>query len=125
MSELKVLFTVSDVVRQIDREIKKLSAYTHAIDTEQLKQLIIARTIEDIRLIELVPDRHGPLELLASMIRSNYRRVVGEELLTLDQDVNTHNAFPCIRSNDLSFRSELKLHRHIVTIIPRECVSAF
>lgn len=120
MTQLMVSFTAKEMLQQIERNLLFLNVDTTSISLEQWKKYIIARTIEDVMLVDLHPNYHPEMELIAVKIRSNYRRVDGEDTFTLHQDVGSNKLFPYIGSADLPFESELELHRHCILIRPRK-----
>lgn len=108
-------------MKQIRQDLIALSVDTTITSLEQFTQYILARTIEDILMVELTEDIYNSqLEHVYNIIGSNYRRVVGDNTLTIHEDVGTNNSFPSLRSTDLSFRSQLELHRYCVIVRPRD-----
>lgn len=120
MSELRYVFTATEIFRQIQRELIKIGADTNTIPLEAWYKYIIARAIEDVFLVDLTPSYDSAMEPTASVVRSNYRRFDGEETYTIIEDVGTNKLFPYLGSGDLSFESSLELHRHCVVIGPRK-----
>lgn len=121
MNYIPIVFTIEEVVRQIRHDLTALPVDTTAITLEQFTQYIIARAIEDILLVDLTEKEYtSQLEHVYNIIGSNYRRVVGDNILTIHEDVGTNNSFSTLRSTDLSFGSQLKLHRYCVIIRSRD-----
>jgi hypothetical protein len=122
MSENTVFFTVTEIMQQIQRELVKLGADTESIPLSKWLEYILARAIEDVLLIDLIPAFDGCMEPIASVVRANYRRDSGEVTLTIQEDVGSNKLFPYLGSGDLSFESRLELHRRCVVIGPRKAV---
>lgn len=120
MSEITVLFTIKEVLQQLELELNRLTVDTTNISLEEWKAYIIARTLEDLFLVDISPKYCRQMESVASLVRSNYRRVVDEETLTIHKDVGTNNLYQYVGSSDLPFESDLELHRHCVVIRPRK-----
>lgn len=120
MSQLAVSFTAKEALQQLERDILRLGVDTTNISLEQWKKYIIARTVEEVLLIDLFPKFHPEMESAAAYLRSHYRRVDGEDTFTLHQDVGSNKLFPHIGSADLPFESELELYRHCILICPRK-----
>lgn len=115
-----IVFNAKEILQQIHRELIVLEADTVSISVDEWKEYIIARTIEDVLMVDLTPVYNRCMENIAVIVRSNYRRVEGEETFTLNQDVGSNKLFPNLSSSDLSFESKLELHRHCVVISPRK-----
>ena len=120
MEGIAIVFTAKEILEQIHRELIRVGANLETVSIEQWKQYILARAIEDVLLIDLTPAIDMSMESISSVIQSNYRRHDGEDLITLHQDVGTYKLYPFLTSHDLSFESQLELHRNRVTIRPRD-----
>lgn len=119
MSKVAVVFTAKEIIQQICREMALLGADTQTIPLEKWLTYIIARAVEDVLLVDLDPPYDPGMEPIATLVRSNYRRIEGEETYTLQEDVGTNKLFPYLGSCDLSFESRLELHRYRVLLSPR------
>ncbi len=117
--QFTVVFTATEILDQIHRELIAHGADFTKVSLERWKQYILARAIEDVLMVDLTPQFDRELEHMALLVRSNYRRQDGEEFITLNEDVGTYKLFPYLGSWDLSFESKLDLYRHRVTIGPR------
>lgn len=118
MSEIRIVFTAKEILEQMRRELTQLGADTTNISIEKWLQYIFARAIEDVLMVDLTPSFEAHMETTAAIVRSNYRRANGDQILTLQQDVGS-KLFPYLSSCDLPFESQLELYRHCVTVQPR------
>lgn len=116
MGDITVVFTAKETLRQIHRELIKAGADLENISIAEWKCYILARAIEDVFLIDLTPSIIPCMENMSLIIRSNYRRHDGEDLVTLHQDVGTYKLYQFLTSNDLPFESQLELQGNRVTI---------
>lgn len=119
MSGLTVCFTAKEIFRQIYLELIKLNVNIDTIPLDTWKKYIMARVIEDMLMVDLTPSFDARMQDISTIVRSNYRRSDGYETFNIYQDVGTNKIFPHIGSGDLSFESNVELHRHCVLISPR------
>jgi hypothetical protein len=119
MSQVAIAFTAKEIIQQICQDLILFSADTKTIPLEKWLTYIIARAVEDVMLIDLDPPYDPRMEPIATLVRSNYRRIEGEETYTLQEDVGSNKLFPYLGSADLSFESRLELHRYRVLLAPR------
>jgi hypothetical protein len=120
MIQPTLVFTATEIFQQIHRELYQLGLKCDQASLQEWNQYILARTVEDILLVDLSPSFDRFKENVASIVRSNYRRFDGEETFTLLQDVGTNKLFPIVGSGDIPFESHLELHRNCVLIGPRK-----
>lgn len=111
-----ILFTAKEILDQIQRELVAAQADLNTFSADHWKQYILARTIEDVLLIDLSPSINPSMDRITMIVQSNYRRLHGEDLITLHQDVGTYKLFNYISSLDLPFESQLELHGNCITI---------
>lgn len=120
MSELTIVFTAKEILEQIHRELYRLGIGFNVIPLEEWKKYILARTLEDILLIDLTPAFDPAMEDVANKVRSEYRRCDGEETFTIHEDVGSNKLFPYLRTRDLPFESDVQLYRHRVVVGARK-----
>lgn len=117
--ERSIVFTPNEIIDQIHRELLRHNVDFQLISLEKWNQYILARTIEDILMLDISPGYDRMMEHMASIIRSNYRRYNGDEHITLHEDVGT-KLLPFVGSDDLPFESQLDLYRYRVILGPRK-----
>jgi hypothetical protein len=120
MNPPTLVFTATEIFQQLHRELFQLGLKCDETSLVEWNQYILARTVEDILLVDLSPGFDRCKENIANVVRSNYRRSDGEETFTLHQDVGTNKLFPIVSSGDIPFESQLQLHRNCVLIGPRK-----
>lgn len=120
MNPPTLVFTATEILQQIHCELFKLGVSCDGDSLQEWKRYILARTIEDVLLVDLSPSFDRLKENVAMVVRSNYRRSDGEETYTLNEDVGTNKLFPIVGSGDIPFESQLELHRNCVLIGPRK-----
>lgn len=120
MNPPTLVFTATEILQQIHRELFQLGVKCDAVSLQEWNQYILARAVEDVLLVDLSPSFDRFKETVATVVRSNYRRSDGEETFTLLQDVGTNKLFPIVGSGDIPFESQLELHRNCVLIGPRK-----
>lgn len=116
MQQVTVVFTAQEIMEQIHRELVKLNADLVTIPLDYWKQYILARTIEDVLMVDLSPGYDRRMEPIATLVRSNYRRPHDEEIFTIQHDIGSNKLLPHLGSLDLSFESHVELQRNRVTI---------
>lgn len=116
MHLITVVFTAKEILQEIHRELLKVGADTENISVEKWQQYILARTVEDVLLVDLTPQFNPSMETTALIVRSNYRRRNDDDhFFTIQQDVGS-KLFSYLSSSDLSFESQLELYRNRITI---------
>lgn len=118
MQEVGYMFTATEILNQIHRELITLGADLKNFSVHTWKEYILARVIEDVLMVDLDPAINLQMELISQMVRSNYRREADGQIYTLHHDVGSNKLLPHLGSYDLSFESNLQLHRDCVIISP-------